>query len=143
MSKTLYKLFNELDHELKYLDTLIKGANYIRENAEEAKVESDLLSLAEEKVDYSQDLLKEISQEFRKGDKKPDKTKPHLPPLGGSAIGGSTFLLWHPPTICYDFPTGSCLRRKLAWRLANRLHPKCHLGHKKCGTFWHPSHFDG
>jgi hypothetical protein len=79
MDDTLWSLFNSLDCELLYIGSLSKGTRCIREHEADANAETDLLKLAADKLEESQELLKEMQQEHRKLDKKTKKDEPQPP----------------------------------------------------------------
>jgi hypothetical protein len=79
MNDSLWSLFNSLDCELLYIGSLIKGTRCVRENEPDANAETDLLTLATDKLEDSRELLKEIQQEYRKVEKKREKDEPQPP----------------------------------------------------------------
>jgi hypothetical protein len=69
MSQTFWALYGELDDELAVTKSLIKGARCVRENEEDANAETDLLMLAEEKIDLIREVLKEMNEAYRQLEK--------------------------------------------------------------------------
>lgn len=76
MTDTFWCLIGSLDLELVSSVSLIKGAMCIREHEADADVEMDLLSLAEEQMKASRELLKEIEKEYRKLEKEKKGSAP-------------------------------------------------------------------
>jgi hypothetical protein len=79
MADTFWSLFSDLDDELAYIGSLIKGTTGIIETTKDTDAEIDLLDLAKKKVAASREQLQALMEEHRRLEEEKKKDEPQPP----------------------------------------------------------------